>query len=90
MASVFDTARYQELNAITEEEFAAMPEGQQRETVREMAGLFGEDLTEGEITERIGLSRKLTEMDPGERDNSWHRDRDGRQGTRKLSDGQPD
>jgi hypothetical protein len=68
MVSVFETARYQELNAITEEEFAVMPEEQQRATVREMAGMFGEDLTEDEITERIGLSRELMEMDPSGRE----------------------
>lgn len=68
MASVFDTDRYNELNAITEEEFVTLPEDQQRETVREIAGMFGEDLTEDEITGRMGLFREAMRMDPATRD----------------------
>ena len=68
MASVFDTERYQELNAISMEEFAALPEAEQRETGREMAAQFGEELTEGEVTERLALFREALELDPPQRE----------------------
>ena len=68
MASVFETARYQELNAISMEQFAALPEAEQREIGREMAAQFGEELTEDEVSERLTLFREALELDPPQRD----------------------
>jgi hypothetical protein len=68
MGSVFDTKRYQELNAISMEEFAALPESEQRAIGREMAAQFSEELTEDEVTERLALFREALELDPPRRE----------------------
>lgn len=68
MASVFESKRYQELNAISLEDFAAMPEVKQRELGREMAAQFGEELTDAEVDQRLALFREAMEMDPDQRE----------------------